>query len=162
MNRTRLLSSSHDLGVAFAVPFVVLLMLVSPAHATDLGPLWNCDKPELSEQRFRAALATANVDDALILQTQIARTDGLRGNFARARETLAAVEPQLANASAEAKVRYALELGRTLVPATHPPASQMPQVRQQAKAIYVGAFEVAKANQLAALAIDARRKALPA
>jgi len=155
MNPTRLLSSSHHLGVAFAVPFVALLMLALPAHAIDLGPLWNYDKPELSEQRFRAALATANADDALILQTQIARTYGLRGNFARARETLAAVEPQLANASAEAKVRYALELGRTLVSATHPPASQTPQVREQARAVYRGAVELATANQLDALAIDA-------
>ena len=155
MNPIRLLSLSRSAGAACALCFVALSMVAPSAHAIDLGPLWNYDKPELSEQRFRAALATANADDALILQTQIARTHGLRGDFARARETLATVEPRLPNASAEARVRYALELGRTLVSATHPPASQTPQVRQQAKAIYVGAFEVAKANQLDALAIDA-------
>ena len=155
MNPTRLLSFSRSFGAAFAMLFVALLMAALPAHAIDLSPLWNFNKPELSEQRFRAALATANADDALILQTQIARTYGLRGDFTRARETLAAVEPQLPTASAEAKVRYALEFGRTLVSATHPPASQTPQAREQARAVYLGAFEVAKAQQLDALAIDA-------
>lgn len=159
MNPTRLLpllrAFSHTLGAACTMRFAALAMVVLPAHAIDLAPLWAYDKPELSEQRFRAALPTANAEDALILQTQIARTYGLRGNFTRAREVLAAVEPQLATASAEAKVRYALEFGRTLVSATHPPASQTAQAREQARAAYLGAFEVAKANQLDALAIDA-------
>ncbi len=155
MNTIRLLSLLRSSGAACALCFVALSMVAPTVHAIDLGPLWNYDKPELSEQRFRAALPTANADDALILQTQIARTYGLRGNFTRARETLAGVEPQLPTASAEAKVRYALEFGRTLVSATHPPASQTPQAREQAKVIYLGAVEVAKANQLDALAIDA-------
>lgn len=159
MNPTHLLSLLRSflrtLGAADAVRWVALSMVALPVHAIDLGPLWDYDKPELSEQRFRAALASANADDALILQTQIARTYGLRGNFTRARETLAAVEPQVPNASAEARVRYALELGRTLVSATHPLASQTPQVREQARAVYRGAVELAKANKLDALAIDA-------
>jgi len=44
------------------------------AMAIDLNPLWNFDDPGQSEQRFRAALATATGDDAIILQTQIARS----------------------------------------------------------------------------------------
>ncbi len=44
--------------------------------AGDLSHLWDFTQPELSEQRFREALATANPDEALILQTQIARTYG--------------------------------------------------------------------------------------
>lgn len=155
MNPTHLLTLSRSLGAVVAGCFSALLMVAEPAHAIDLGPLWDYKKPELSEQRFRAALASATADDALILQTQIARTYGLRGDFTRARETLAAVAPRLATASAEAKVRYALEFGRTLVSATHPPASQTPQAREQARAIYLGAFEVAKAQKLDALAIDA-------
>lgn len=137
-------------GVALA-----LAMAGSSAIAIDLGPMWDYGNPALSEQRFRAALASANADDALILQTQIARTLGLRGDFTRARDTLAAVEPRLTTASAEAKVRYALELGRTLVSATHPPATQTPQAREQARAVYLGAFDVARAQGLDALAIDA-------
>ncbi len=54
--------------------------------AIDLAPLWNFGEPEVSEQRFRSALSTATGDDALILQTQIARTYGLRRDFAKAQE----------------------------------------------------------------------------
>jgi hypothetical protein len=57
-----------------------------------LSGLWDYSKPAVSEQRFRAALAGASADDALILQTQIARTFGLRKDFAKAREVLATVE----------------------------------------------------------------------
>ena len=54
-----------------------------------LTALWDFSKPELSEQRFRAALATASGDDSLILQTQIARTYGIRKDFQRAQDTQA-------------------------------------------------------------------------
>lgn len=50
----------------------------------DLSMLWDFSQPDVSEQRFRAALASSTGDDALnSLQTQIARTCGLRGDFAR-------------------------------------------------------------------------------
>ena len=52
----------------------------------DLGPLWEFSHLAESEQRFRAALAMASGDDALILQTQIARSFSLRKDFARAQE----------------------------------------------------------------------------
>ena len=35
-----------------------------------LAPLWDFNRTELSEQRFRAPLAGTGPDDALILQTQ--------------------------------------------------------------------------------------------
>lgn len=35
--------------------------------ALDVTSLWDHSKPELSEQRFRDALATASGDDALVL-----------------------------------------------------------------------------------------------
>ena len=72
---------------------------VSSAMAIDLAPLWDFNQPELSEQRFRAALAGASPDDALILQTQIARTYGLRRDFAGAQQILKSIEPQVATAS---------------------------------------------------------------
>jgi len=138
-----------------AVFIVGFLTLVSPAMAIDLVPLWDFSKPELSERRLRAALATANSDDALILQTQIARTYGLRRDFARAQEILASIEPQVQTASAEARVYHALESGRNLASAAHPPESQTPEVREMARAAYLRAFEVAKAERLDGLAVDA-------
>ena len=58
--------------------------------ALGVSSLWDLGKPELSEQRFRDALASASGDDALVLQTQIARSYGMRKDFARAQEILAA------------------------------------------------------------------------
>jgi hypothetical protein len=97
--------------------------LNAPARAIDLAPLWNFSDVPGSEQRFRDALATTTGDDALILQTQIARTYGLRNDFPKAREILHGIEPQLAFAGAEARARHALELGRTYASAAHPAAS---------------------------------------
>jgi len=121
----------------------------------DLAPLWDFKQPELSEQRFRAALATASPDDALILQTQIARTYGLRGDFERAQQILNSIDPQIAAASAEVRARYELEFGRTLASATHAADSQTPSVKDQARIRYLRALDVAKAGQLDGLAIDA-------
>lgn len=47
------------------------LAVAGPALAAlDAAPLWDYARPDVSEPRFRAALATASGDDALILQTQ--------------------------------------------------------------------------------------------
>lgn len=121
----------------------------------DLPSLWDFSKPELSEQRFRDALATATPDDALILHTQIARTHGLRRDFARAQEILTSLEPRLAAASPEARVRHAIEWGRSLCSTTHPPETQTPEAKEQARAAYTRAFDIARAARLDDLAIDA-------
>lgn len=123
--------------------------------ALDLAPLWNFNDPALSEQRFQAALATATGDDALILQTQIARTHGLRKDFARAQQILRELEPRLAGAGAEVRVRHALEFGRTLSSPVHDAATQTDAVKTQARAAYDRAFTLAKSAQLDDLAIDA-------
>lgn len=133
---------------------IAALLLSAPAMAIDVAPLWDYDKPALSEERFRAALATAQGDDALILKTQIARTHGLRRDFVRARAVLAEVEPQLAKAGPEAQARYWLELGRTWGSATHKPDDLTPQAKAQARQAYDRALAVARAAQLDALAID--------
>jgi tetratricopeptide (TPR) repeat protein len=122
--------------------------------AIDLRPLWDFSKPALSEERFRAALATAQGDDALILQTQIARTWGLRRDFVKARAILAEVQPKIAQAGAEAQVRYWLELGRTWASATHKPEQLTPEAKTQARSAYDQALATAKAAKLDALAID--------
>jgi hypothetical protein len=104
--------------------------------AVDVTPLWDFSKPDVSEQRFRAALESASGDDALILQTQVARTYGLRGQFDTAREVLKRIESDVQRAGPEARVRYDLELGRTYASATHPPQSQTPQTKEQARQAY--------------------------
>lgn len=138
-----------------AAIIVCLTNWVSSAMAIDLVPLTDFSKPELSEQRLRGALVTANGDDALILQTQIARTYGVRRDFARAQEILRSIEAQIQTAGAEARVRHALEFGRTLASATHPPESQTPETKELARSAYLRAFELAKAERLDGLAIDA-------
>jgi tetratricopeptide (TPR) repeat protein len=123
--------------------------------AIDLTSLWNFEDPAQSEQRFRSALASATGDDAVILQTQIARSYGLRGDFARAQEILKGLEPGLQTAGSEARTRYWLELGRTYSSATHPPESQTLDTKERARKAYMQAFETAKSGQLDGLAIDA-------
>ncbi len=129
--------------------------LNAPARAIDLAPLWNFSDVPGSEQRFRDALATTTGDDALILQTQIARTYGLRNDFPKAREILHGIEPQLAFAGAEARARHALELGRTYASAAHPAAAIDDEAKTRARAAFLAAHDLAKTGQLDGLAIDA-------
>jgi len=133
---------------------LALLMAAPSAMAIDLRPLWDFSKPALSEERFRAALATAQGDDALVLKTQIARSWGLRREFERARQVLAEVEPALKTSGAEAQVRYWLELGRTYSSATPDDASQTDDVKRRARSAYDNALAIAKSAKLDSLAID--------
>jgi tetratricopeptide (TPR) repeat protein len=125
------------------------------ASALDLQALWNFRDPALSEQRFRDALATASSDDALILQTQIARTHTLRREFDKARELLATVQPALASASAEARVRHALEWGRCFASGTHRKEELTDEASAQARQAWQRALALARSAALDALAIDA-------
>lgn len=148
----------HRLATALvwlAAAVLLWLAAAAPARAIDLAPLWDFGNPELSEQRFRSALSTATGDDALILQTQIARTYGLRKQFHKAQELLHATEPQFAGAGFEARARFALELGRTYASGTHPPQSQTNESKERARVAYSSAIEIAKAGQLDGLTIDA-------
>lgn len=117
--------------------------------------LWDHSKPELSEQRFHSALLSASPNEALILQTQIARTYGIRRNFSQAQQILADIEPQIQDANIEAKVRYFLELGRTYASTTHSPESQTATVKEQARLAYMRALDLAQEGKLDYLAIDA-------
>lgn len=134
---------------------VTLLLIWSNTMALDVSSLWNLGKPELSEQRFRDALASASGDDALVLQTQIARSYGMRKDFARAQEILAAIKDQVKSGSPEVRVRYFLELGRTYASATHPPETQTPENKILARSLYTQAFETAQKARLDYLAVDA-------
>ncbi len=138
-----------------AVTVVSTLFLAAPSMAVDLTPLWDFSRPDLSEQRFRAALTTASGDDAVILQTQIARSYGLRKDFAQAQALLKSIEPQAKTAGPEARVRFALELGRSHASATHPPASQTAEAKAMARSAFGEALALARAAGLDGLAIDA-------
>ena len=133
----------------------LLILFSFNAMAIDLAPLWDFSKPELSEQRFRAALPGASADDQLILQTQIARTKGMRKDFASARDVLKDIESKVAEAGPEARARYFLELGRTYASAKHDPAAVTATAKEQARRAFTTALDIAKAARLDALAIDA-------
>jgi len=112
----------------------------------DVSPWWNFNDPAGSEAAFRAALAGRSGDDALTLQTQIARTFGLRSRFAEAHALLDTIEPQLAGAGPEPRVRYLLERGRTFRSSKAP---------EQARPLFALAAEQARGAGLDALEIDA-------
>lgn len=135
--------------------FLLLHVLSTSAMAIDLEPLWDPSKPEVSEQRLRHALAIATGDDALILQAQIARTYGLRGDFEKARTLLREIEPGIRTAGDEARARHQLELGRTFASATHPPELRTPENKERARSSFEAALSIARAGQLDGLAIDA-------
>lgn len=140
----------------YRIPVIIsLLTTATAAMATDLAPLWDFNKPEASEQRFRAALKSATGDDALVLQTQIARTYGLRKDFSKAQDILKSIAKDVPAAGPEARVRYALELGRTYASATHPPELQTSESRNLARASFESALEIARSAHLDGLAIDA-------
>jgi tetratricopeptide (TPR) repeat protein len=154
MNRCISLLKHRQARVICMICLMGLAPSSSMAMAIDLNALWDFSKPALSEQRFRAALASASADDQLILQTQIARSHGLRKDFAAAQKILQDLQPRIKDASAEARVRYGLELGRTYVSATHPKESQTPEAKQQARLIWAEALAVARQSKLDGLAID--------
>jgi tetratricopeptide (TPR) repeat protein len=139
----------------FVVTPLLLLALAGSAMAIDLAPLWDFSKPDVSEQRFRQALQGATGDDALILKTQIARTFGLRGNFDGARAVLHEVEPAVAAAGPEARVRYHLEMGRSYASAAHKPELLTDDAKTKARQHYDAALAAARAGRLDGLAVDA-------
>ena len=121
----------------------------------ELAPLWDFDQPHVSELRFQAALAGAHGDDALILQTQIARTHGLRKDFAQAQRVLRSIASDVPSAGAEVRIRHALELGRTYASSMHPPELQNAQSRAFARESFDSALATARDAGLDGLAIDA-------
>jgi tetratricopeptide (TPR) repeat protein len=112
----------------------------------DYLPLWDFDRPEASEQRFRAALPTVQGDDRLVLQTQIARTYGLRARFDEAHTLLDHIEPLLAEAGPRPRALYHLERGRTFRSSGAP---------QRARPQFETALTIAEQASEEALALDA-------
>lgn len=134
---------------------IVLLVLSSATKAINLAPLWDFSQPAVSERRFRMALAGANGDDALILQTQIARTYSLRKDFEGARSELRQIATEVGRAGPEAQIRYQLELGRSYVSATHRPEQITTESKAVARQCFNLALGTARVAKKDALAVDA-------
>jgi tetratricopeptide (TPR) repeat protein len=82
----------------------------------DFDMLWNYGDPAETEVKFREVLAVSADKDTpylLQLQTQIARTYGLRDLFTEAHYLLDTVEKHLSKTPGIEHVRYHLERGRT-------------------------------------------------
>jgi tetratricopeptide (TPR) repeat protein len=132
---------------------ILFALFAQQALAMDWHALWNFDDPAGSEQRFREAMQHASADDALLLETQIARTYGLRGDFVGARAVLAGVEAKLGSTSPTVQAYYYLELGRTYASVTADAQSDV--TRQLARDAYERAIAIAAANGLDGVQVDA-------
>jgi len=122
------------------------LLGASTAAAIDIDSFWEYSDPAASEARLRSALVEARGDDRLELLTQIARTYSLRRDFSQAHSLLDEVEGQLGPAGPAPRVRYLLERGRTFNSAGD---------RERAKPLFIEAWQIAAANGLDGLAVDA-------
>lgn len=133
---------------ALAILFCSTWAGLSPsgASALDVRPLWNFADPARSEANFRARLESATGDDVLSLQTQIARSLGLRSRFNEAHALLDQLEPRLASAGPEPRVRYLLERGRTL---------RSSHRSEPARPLFMQAVDLALAAKLDELSVDA-------
>ncbi len=87
---------------------------MSSPKFTDFDALWDYDRPDQTEVKFREILSQFPEDRPAFMEllTQIARTQGLQQKFEEAHRTLDQVEKKVGNASSRPKVRYLLERGR--------------------------------------------------
>jgi tetratricopeptide (TPR) repeat protein len=111
----------------------------------DLDALWDFQRPALSEERFRAALASAMGEDVLVLRTQLARSLGLQRRFDEGVAELDAVQREPAPTPL-VRTYLLLERGRLLNSSGRPDA---------AGPCFVAALEAAEAGGLDHLAADA-------
>ena len=109
----------------------------------DIAELWDFDRPDVSEERFRAALGAATGSDALVLRTQLARALGLRRRFEEAAAELDAVPD---NGDPLVRTYRELERGRVLNSGGDPDG---------ARAHFLTALAEAEAAGLDHLAADA-------
>ena len=131
---------------ASLVPVLATAFFVIGAQAMDIKGLWNFADPAASEAVFRERLASVSGDYALSLQTQIARSLGLRSRFDEAHAVLDQIEPHLAGAGDEPRVRYLLERGRTF---------RSSRQVDRARPLFAQAVEAAAAAGLDELSVDA-------
>ena len=114
----------------------------------DFDNLWDYNKPEETEKKFRALLPQAqdNLTYHAELLTQIARTQGLQRQFEEAHQTLNQVETMLTEAISRVKIRYLLERGRAFNSAGE---------KDKARPLFLEAWELGLDEGEDFLAIDA-------
>lgn len=80
----------------------------------DFDSLWDYSRPDQTEAVFRAVLKqiSKNTFTHLELLTQIARAQGLQGEFDKAHRMLNKVKRKLDDGPSRARIRYLLERGR--------------------------------------------------
>src|SRR5262249_65111 len=104
-----------DLRPALLLALTMHTTAATSDFSADLDKLWDFPNPAASEQRFRAELAKypPGSREALEIETQLARTQGLQRKFAEADKILDDVLPKLREVPVRVEVRYFLERGRT-------------------------------------------------
>jgi tetratricopeptide (TPR) repeat protein len=116
----------------------------------ELDRLWDYDDPAGSEQRFRALLPRGRAERGGVrlaeLLTQIARAQGLQGRFDDADRTLDEAEAALRPGDERGRVRLLLERGRV---------ANSSGREGRGGALFVAAWEAARAATEDALAVDA-------
>lgn len=121
--------------------------LAGSATAIDIDALWDYEQPGASEMRFREALKSESGDDALEVETQIARTLSMRREFNKAHALLDTIEKRLSGKTRSAtRIRYLLERGRTWRSAGDP---------VKARPLFFEAWQLADREKITLLAIDA-------
>ncbi len=113
-----------------------------------IDDLWDFQDPEASEKAFRELLEQASDNEPYYreVQTQIARTHSLRGQFDEAHEILDEVSEALPSVGHLVEVRYLLERGRTWNSSGE---------KERAKAVFLQAYNLAKEDALDFYEIDA-------
>jgi tetratricopeptide (TPR) repeat protein len=119
-------------------------------HSAEIDKLWDYDKPDESEERFRALLLEAEKSGDLGYRvevlTQIARSLGLERKFDEAHKTLDEAETLIPPDAKRAAVRVKLERGRAFNSSGHP---------DKARPLFLSAWELAVAGKEDFYAVDA-------
>jgi tetratricopeptide (TPR) repeat protein len=111
----------------------------------DVISMWDFDQPEVSEQRFRTALAAATGTDALVLRTQLGRALGLQRRFDESAAEFDAVAAA-GDLPPLARVYLDLERGRLLNSSGR---------RDESRPHFLAALEEAERESIDHLAADA-------
>lgn len=116
----------------------------------DIYDIWDYSNPVETRKRFTELAPQANesgeVSYALQLQTQIARTYSLEGDFDSAHSILDEVEPRLVENLPLVRIRYFLERGRALNSAGE---------KTTATTLFTDAYTLSAENHLDFFAVDA-------
>lgn len=137
-------------GVLFLMNCSTQKELQTQTELPRFDSYWDYSQPAETAEKFSALLDSLGTEAPpeyiLELKTQLARTQGLQGNFDKAHAILDEVESGLRNDTKVARVRYLLERGRTFRSSGNPEAS---------KALFLESWQLAKETGEDFHAVDA-------